>query len=370
VDSVLLFESVPNFSEGRHQEVIDAIAYAASAAHVLDVDPDPDHHRVVVSVAATRDRLLHAMVETVAVEAERIDLRTHTGVHPRIGAADVVPIVPLGGTSLDACRELARELGRRIWEELRIPVFFYGHGEEWTLADVRAGRAQPDLGGPNLHPTAGAVCVGARRLLIAFNVLLPGMSVPDARALARSLRERSGGIRGVQALVFELPGGRLQLSTNLFRVDETTPAQVIEELERRGVMLGAQQVVGLCPAIAAGEAAAGRLLEARLGAAVAREGARRCQARGDEESSALAPRLEDDAQGLAALGVAQEELLAGAERCGALVPVLAAAGVVDGELAAMATIAARGLRSAVQPATRVAHKARLDALDRRLEGSA
>jgi glutamate formiminotransferase len=116
----------------------------------------------------------------------------------------------------------------------------YLYGENRTLADVRAGRAQPDLGGPELHPTAGAVCVGARRILVAFNVLLPETDVATARALARSLRESAEGMRGVQALVFVLPGGRVQLSMNLFRVDETPPAAVIAELERRGVRLGPQ----------------------------------------------------------------------------------------------------------------------------------
>jgi glutamate formiminotransferase len=228
-----LFESVPNFSEGRDAGVIDAIAQAVSGAHLLDVHPDPDHHRTVISVAGAGERLLPALVRAVAAAAERVDLTQHAGIHPRVGAADVVPIVPLGSTSLDTCHEVARQLGERIWKELKLPVFFYGHGEDWTLADIRAGRAQPDLGGPNLHPTFGAVCVGARRMLIAFNVMLEGLGVPEARALARSIRESSGGMRGVMALVFELPGGRIQLSMNLFRIDETSPQDVVDELRPR-----------------------------------------------------------------------------------------------------------------------------------------
>jgi glutamate formiminotransferase / 5-formyltetrahydrofolate cyclo-ligase len=365
-----LFESVPNFSEGRDVPVIDAIARAASATHLLDVDPDPDHHRVVISMAGTHERLLEGLIHAIATAAERIDLSRHAGIHPRVGAADVVPIVPLGDASLDASHEVARELGHRIWTELKIPVYFYGHGEDWTLADIRAGRAQPDLGGPDLHPTAGAVCVGARRLLVAFNVLLEGMTVREARALARSIRESGGGMRGVMALAFELPGGRLQLSMNLVRVDETTPQAVVDELRRRGVRLGKQQIVGLCPAVAANNVASGRLLEGHLGSAVAREGARRCRERGGEEHVSLARRLQAEASGLANLEADQEQLLAGAERCAALPPVLSAAAVLDDELAAMARVAAGGLRTAVDQTTASAHPDRLHALDRRLSGSA
>lgn len=362
-----LFESVPNFSEGRDRSVIDAIAAAASGAHLLDVDPDPDHHRVVVSIAGTRRRLVGALLDTVRAAVERIDLRHHTGVHPRVGAADVVPIVPLSpDIKLDMCRDIAHELGERIWSGLRVPIYFYGHGEEWTLADIRAGRAQPDLGGPELHPGAGAVCVGARRPLVAFNVLLPGATVGEARSIARSLRESRGGMRGVMALAFELPRGSLQLSMNLVRLDETTPDGVLAELARRGVRFEAPEVVGLCPAIAAASAAAsGRLLEGHLGAALARDGARRCRARGGDEMSALARRLDAEATALAALGTGQDALLVGAERCAALGPVLAAAGVLDDELAALGTVAARGLRAALTQATMEQHPARVAALDRR-----
>jgi glutamate formiminotransferase len=359
-----LFESVPNFSEGRRSEVIAAIAAAAGRSHVLDVDQDPDHHRVVVSMAAQRRRLLEAVLAAVGAAIEHIDVRTHSGVHPRVGAADVVPIVPLGQSTLDDARELAREAGEQIWSRLKVPVYFYG--EHRRLADIRAGRVRPDLGGPELHPTAGAVSVGARLTLVAFNVLLPDTDVVAARALASSLRESRAGMRGVQALVFELPGGRVQLSMNLFRVDETPPAAVVAELLRRGVAVGEQQVVGLCPAIAANEVAAGRLLEGRLAAAAARAGAERCRELDGEELGALAVRLELEAGGLAALGVDQEEVLAGAERAAALVPVLRVAGVLDAELESMLGAAARGLRAAISPATQAAYPARINALDARL----
>ena len=367
MDTVELFESVPNFSEGRDRAVIESIASAAHAAHVLDVDPDPDHHRVVVSLLAPRERLIEALLRTVATAAQRIDLRQHTGVHPRVGAADVVPIVPMGATTLDACHDVAREVGRRIWSGLRIPVFFYGYGEQRALADIRAGRAQPDLGGPELHPTAGAVCVGARRPLVAFNVLLRETTAGEARRLARSLRESAGGLRGVQALVFELPGDRIQLSMNLFRVDQSPPAVLIDELRRRGAQVGAQQVVGLCPAVAANDAASGRILEGRIGAAVAREGARRAYDAGGEELTALGRRLAREGDGLGAVGWSQEGLLAGAERCAALPPVLQAAGLLDPELETMALVAGRGLRSALDDSVRASYAARLTALDRRLD---
>ncbi len=367
MESEGLFESVPNFSEGRRDAVIRAIAEAGASGggHVLDVDADHDHHRVVISLAAERSRLIESLLGAVAAAVEHIDVRAHEGVHPRVGAADVVPIIPLGRSTLAGARDLATEAGERIWSDLRVPVFWYGEGR--SLADIRAGRAVPDLGGPDLHPTAGGVSVGARLTLVAFNVMLPEMEVSRARSLARSLRESNGGMHGVQALAFELPGGRVQLSMNLFRVDETPPAAVLEELERRGVAVGEQQLVGLTPALAANTTGGGRLLEGRLAGAVARAAARRCKDMGDEEGIALARRLVREADALAALGVDQAELLVGAERAAALVPVLRAAGVLDGELEAMAGAAARGLRAAITRETADAYPARIEALDRRLE---
>jgi glutamate formiminotransferase len=360
-----LFESVPNFSEGRDSTAIDAIAgAAASGAHLLDVDSDEDHNRTVVSLAGSAPHLVEALVASVAMAVEQIDLHSHRGVHPRVGAADVVPIVPLDSTPLDRCHEVAVELGGRIWNELRVPVFFYGRGQ--SLADIRGGRGRLDLGGPDLHPTAGAVCIGARPKLVAFNAILSGIDAGAARALARSIRESGGGMRGVHALVFELSGGRVQLSMNLFRLNETTPAMVIVELARRGVAVASQEVVGLCPTTVATKAAAGRLLEARLAAAAARAGAARCFERGDDEHVALARRLRREAEGLAALGIDQADVLGGAERAAALVPVLEVAGVLDREVQSMLGAAARGLREAVTGETRSTYAARFGALDRRL----
>jgi hypothetical protein len=187
-----------------------------------------------------------------------------------------------------------------------------------------------------------------------------------ARALARSLRELRDGLRGVQALAFELPGRRVQLSMNLFRLDETTPADVIAELDRLGVPHGAERVIGLCPAAAASPAADGRLLEGRLASAAAAEGARLCEGRGGEEHAALAVRLRREAEDLARLPADEDAILGGAERAAAMIRVLEAAGVIDLEVEAMLDVAARGLRAAVSPATEAIYRARLAALDARL----
>jgi glutamate formiminotransferase len=323
-----LFESVPNFSEGTRADVIAELAGAAGRAYVIDVDADADHNRVVISVVGQTPQLLDALVASIKVAMQHIDLREHRGVHPRVGAADVIPIVPLDGASLADAHELALSLGDRVWNELRVPVYYYGHGEEHTLADIRAGRARPSLG-DELHPSAGAVCIGARHPLVAFNVILPGFQLLEARALARSLRESGGGLRGVQALVFELGDRRIQLSMNLFRLEETPPSAVIAELERRGVSIGSQHVIGLCPAAVANQAAAGRLVEARLAAAVARRGG-----------------LNREATELARTGIDRDALLTAANQSAALIPVLRAAGVLADDMRRMLDIAVRGLRSA------------------------
>jgi glutamate formiminotransferase / 5-formyltetrahydrofolate cyclo-ligase len=364
----VIFESVPNFSEGRRADVIDGIVAATAPAHLLDVDADPDHNRAVVSIAGGAEAITHGLLGAIGEAARRIDLATHRGVHPRVGAADVVPIIPLGATRLDDCRRLAHEIGRRVWSDLGVPVYFYGHGEGVTLADIRSGRARPVLGGPRHHDTAGAVCIGARQALVAFNVILYGVDLVAARAVARSIRESSAGLRGVQALAFELSGDRVQLSMNLFRIDETSPAAVIAELERRGVSLGARQTVGLCPALVAEASAGGRLLEGRLAAAGASAGAGACEMRGDEEHVAMARRLRGEARELAELEADQDAILGGAERAAALVRVLRAAQVLEVEVAELLDAAVTGFRAAVSPATETVYRARVAALDARLAG--
>lgn len=361
-----LFESVPNFSEGRRADVLAELERAARLATLLDVDPDPDHNRTVVSLAGPREQLSRALLAAVAVAVERIDLRDHFGVHPRVGAADVVPIIPLGDTGFDAARDLAHELGERVWTDLRVPVYFYGAREGKTLADIRAGRAKLDVGGPGLHPTAGAVCLGARQALVAFNVILYDTDLIAARALARSIRESAAGLRGVQALAFELPGDRVQLSMNLFRLDETRPADVIAELERRGASLGAEQVVGLSPAFAANPAAGGRILEGRLAAAAAERAAGLSERAGDEEHRLLATRLRETADRLRHLLADQDAILAAAEQAAALVAVIRAGGVRDEETETYLALSARALRAAITPQTEAAYPERTDALDARL----
>ena len=357
---------MPNFSEGQNDDVIDALARAAGPSHLLDVDRDPDHHRTVISIAASRPQLIDSLVAMAGVAVERIDLTKHSGIHPRVGAADVVPIVPLGGASIETARDVAHEVAERIWTELKVPVFYYGHGEGKRLADIRAGRATPDVGGPTLHPTAGAVSVGARRFLVAFNVILYDSDLVAARALARSIRESGDGMRGVQALAFELPGDRIQLSMNLFRLDETKPSDVVAELERRGVSVGAEQMVGLSPAFAANGAAAGRVLEGRLAAVATEIAASKSHELGGLEHRSLAIRLRDVAGSLRHLGVDQDSMLAAAEQSAALIPVVRAAGVLDEEMQSLFLIAGRGLRAAISPATEAVYRARVDALDARL----
>ena len=339
---------------------------------MLDRSFDADHHRVVLTLAATDRHLLDGVFASVAAAVETIDLRTHTGVHPRRGAADVVPIVPFGpgsGTLVEAAL-VARELGERIWSELRVPVHFYGAAGSATLAQIRSPNPPPPDLGDGAHATAGVVSVGAREPLVAYNLLLAGVSVAEASGMAGRLRESSGGVRGLQALVFAVAGGT-QLSMNLTRLRETSPALAREAALRRlpaGGSLVAEEVVGLCPAWAAAgcPAADGQLLEARLAAAAAGAAASLCAARLDrvEEMRALAARLDAEAASLAGLGFA--DALAGGERAAALRPVLRAAGIVSDEPDTMLLAAALGFREALDASVLAEFPERVAALDRRL----
>jgi glutamate formiminotransferase len=373
-----LFESVPNFSEGKDQLVIAEIgaAIARSSAHLLDLDPDPDHNRLVLSLAAaSAEALRTALLAAVTAAIERIDIRDHVGVHPRLGSADVIPIVPLGATSLARCVEVAHHLGELVWDLLRVPVHFYGaaalEGRPVTLARIRAGGLPPDLGGDGALDGAGSVCIGARPPLVAYNVMLPGAGAEQAAALASRIRELSGGAPGVQALAFQLSAG-WQLSMNLYRLELSPPAAVLARVEELadeiGLTLGPDQVVGLCPAFAATgcQAAAGRLLEGRLAAAAARAGAARVARRRTEEFRRLAARLESEAVGLGEIGSGPEDMLAGAERAAALIRVLEAARSLEAGPRALLDAAARGFRAAVDAATARRFRARVAALDARL----
>jgi glutamate formiminotransferase len=275
---VLPLESVPNFSEGRNGDVIGEIGAALSTnARLLDVHSDADHHRSVFTLVGDDRGLADALLAGIACAVDRIDLRDHEGAHPRTGAADVVPIVPLQRNDMERAREVALTVARRIGEELGLPVFLYGElaaargpaffrqgGTEGLARRLEDRELEPDFGPLELHPTAGAAIVGARRPLIAFNVELHGGSVEDARAIAAVVRERDGGFPGVRALGLDLPGsGRVQVSMNVEDWEAAALHEIIAridaEAERRGVEVAGSELVGLMPAGAAA-AAAGAML--------------------------------------------------------------------------------------------------------------
>ena len=266
-----LVESVPNFSEGRRGEVVDEIVAAFTSAHpevlVLDRSSDPDHNRSVLTLAGPGQALVEAAVSGAAACARLIDLNRHQGVHPRIGALDVLPFVPLDPGTDGA--PLALEAGRRLVEEVGIPVYFYGAAARMRaraeLPNVRAGGFEelvraaerdparaPDLGGPGLHPTAGATAVGARPFLIAYNVDLATQDVSLAKRIARAVRARDGGLPAVRALGVRLERrGMVQVSMNLldFRVTGLASAfaAVAELAARAGVEVVESEIVGLVP---------------------------------------------------------------------------------------------------------------------------
>lgn len=269
-----LLEAVPNFSEGRDQGVLAAIREAIEGhARVLDVHADPDHNRSVFTCVGESDGLVAGLAAGVAAAAERIDLNTHRGVHPRVGAADVVPLVRFRADDKRP-RAAALELARRIGElgipalgygELgggRRPVFYRAGGSERLAQRLAAGELTPLAGPGRLHPTAGAALVGVRAPLVAFNVDLDTDRLAVAEEIARLVRASSGGLPGVQALGM-LAGGRAQVSMNLIDLTATRLETVVAEVERlareRGVALHGSELVGLMPASAA-TGAAGRVL--------------------------------------------------------------------------------------------------------------
>lgn len=289
-----LVEAVPNLSEGRRPEVVDEIVAAFAGADpevlVLDRSSDPDHNRTVLTLAGPGPALVEAAVAGAAACARLIDLTTHRGVHPRMGALDVLPFVPLGeATRLSGaadpdldCAALAARAGRRIATEAGVPVYLYGAAARRpgraALPAVRAalpavrGRGfealrdalaaapaaperAPDLGGPGLHPTAGATAVGAREVLVAYNVELAGAGLDLARRIAAAVRERDGGLPAVRAMGVPLDKrGLVQVSMNLLDYRVTPPAvafaAVAELAERAGARVEASEIVGLVPAAA------------------------------------------------------------------------------------------------------------------------
>jgi glutamate formiminotransferase/formiminotetrahydrofolate cyclodeaminase len=267
-----LVECVPNFSEGRNRETIDQILAAiASVAGVtlLDAEMDADHNRSVLTFAGEPDPVMEAAFRAVKRASELIDLNTHKGQHPRMGATDVVPFVPVENCTLDDCAEMARTVGRRIGTELAIPVFLYeaaaSRPERTSLADVRRGEfeglrnaigadpaRQPDFGPEKIHETAGATAVGARRFLVAFNANLNTSDVRVAKAVAAAIREQSGGLKNVRALGFSIENGRrAQVSMNLVNTEATPIHRVLalvrDEAARHGAAISGCEVVGLVP---------------------------------------------------------------------------------------------------------------------------
>lgn len=266
-----LVEVIPNFSEGRDPVVIDAIrdAIAATAgAHVLDVSSDPSHHRTVITFVATLEAAVPAAFAAMQVARDRIDLTRHQGEHPRIGATDVVPFVPLDGTTMDDCVALARALGERVARELGIPVYLYERAatrpDRENLADVRRGEFEglrddilvnakrvPDFGAAAVHPTAGATAIGARPFLVAYNVYLGDASnLPVAKEIAKAIRGSSGGLRYVKGLGLEVDG-QAQVSMNLVDTEKTPLHRVFEivklEAAAHGVQVTWSELVGLVP---------------------------------------------------------------------------------------------------------------------------
>ena len=267
-----IVECVPNVSEGRRPEVVEELIQTIASvpgAILLDSEMDADHHRSVLTFAGEPEPVMEAAFRVVKRAAELIDLNHHSGQHPRMGATDVVPFVPVEGLTLVDCAELARATGKRIGEALGIPVFLYEAAatrpSRVSLADVRRGEFEglreligkddsrvPDYGPAKIHPTAGATAVGARRFLVAFNANLNTGDVRVAKAIAAAIREQSGGLKHVRALGFSIEDGRrAQVSMNLVNTEATPIHRVLalvrDEAARRGAAIAGCEVVGLIP---------------------------------------------------------------------------------------------------------------------------
>ncbi|HYY55906.1 MAG TPA: glutamate formimidoyltransferase [Pyrinomonadaceae bacterium] len=302
-----LVECVPNFSEGRNAETMERLARtieSVEGAVVLDTHMDPDHNRSVITFVADAGQVVEAAVRAVALAAELIDLRQHRGEHPRLGATDVLPFVPVRGVTMEECIGLAHQAGERIAHELGIPVYFYERAarrpDRVSLEDVRRGGYEllreeiasvaaraPDMGATRLHQNAGAIIVGARPLLVAYNVNLQTDDISIARKVARAVRGRDGGLRYLKALGFALQTrGIVQVSMNLVDIEKTQLHHAFEavrrEAERYGVRVAGSEIVGLIPQAALDRAADyflrienfahGLVLENRIEAAFAGKG--------------------------------------------------------------------------------------------------
>lgn len=271
-----IVECVPNFSEGADREKVVEIVRAmhVEGVHLLDFSLDADHNRSVVTIAGSPEAVVEAAVRGAGKAAELIDLTKQSGAHPRIGAADVIPFVPVSGVSLVQCALLARQAGLAIWRRFGVPIYFYeaaaSRPDRVNLEDVRRGqfegllrdsprdtRRQPDVGGPELHATAGASAVGARKFLIAYNIYLPATGTTEAVSLARSIakeiRASGGGLFGVKAMGV-MANGRAQVSMNITDFHKTPMTRVhsavTEIAARHGVEIVEGEVIGLIPELA------------------------------------------------------------------------------------------------------------------------
>jgi glutamate formiminotransferase / 5-formyltetrahydrofolate cyclo-ligase len=272
---MLRLESVPNVSEGRDTRVVTAIAaaFASAGARILDRHVDPHHHRAVLTLVGDHRELEDGLVAGIDEACRRIDLRRHDGVHPRVGAADVVPVVPLAPDALPGAEAVGRAVGRRVAEELGLPVFFYGSlgdgrrpayfrrgGPEELQRRIDAGELVPADGPTRLDPQSGAVLVGVRPPLVAFNLELVG-PLEVAHEVAAAVRESSGGLPGVQALGLQLAQGIVQVSTNVIDLSGTPLHVLVERISQeaaaRGARVGSGELVGLVPAASVAQAAAG-----------------------------------------------------------------------------------------------------------------
>jgi glutamate formiminotransferase len=267
-----LIECVPNFSEGRDLTKVDALVDAMSGvpgAWVLDRTSDPDHNRSVITLAGEPEAVAEAAIRGVGAAAGLVDMTLQTGAHPRIGATDVLPFIPIEGTTIEECVALAQRVGHDIWERYRIPVYFYEAAatrpERVNLENVRKGQFEgllqdalrdpdrtPDIGEPRLHPTAGATAVGVRKLLIAFNIHLNTSDISIAKKIARAIRFSSGGLRHVKAIGVDLKSrGIAQVSINLTDFEQTPLHRVFEmvkrEAQRYGCSVTGSEIVGLVP---------------------------------------------------------------------------------------------------------------------------
>jgi len=264
-----LVECVPNFSEGTNVGRVEAIVSAmrVEGVHLLDWSMDADHNRSVVTIAGEPSAVVEAAVRGVGKAVELIDLTSQQGVHPRIGAADVIPFVPVRQIKLEQCVLLARQTGLEIWRRFGVPVYFYeaaaSRPDRVNLEDVRQGQFEglkvavekdpsrrPDLGGPGLHPTAGACAVGARKFLVAYNIYFDSTDIAMVRAIAKEVRAASGGLKGLKAIGV-MAHGRAQLSMNITDFEATPVSQVYRKVAslavRHKAKIAEGEIIGLVP---------------------------------------------------------------------------------------------------------------------------